>query len=115
MSDQVDPKSNMRGWKRLKPDVRVANPVGTIGVVIRTPKSELRCPSGNYSCIIGVQLLVATSKHAVRSPMKGRANDTEAKAAFPPPPVAASESLVPITSWPEMFQETAITGVERSE
>jgi hypothetical protein len=44
--------------------------------------------------------------------MKGRANDTNAKAAFPPSPVAGSELLVPITSWPEMFCETAITGVE---
>ena len=44
--------------------------------------------------------------------MKRRANDTEAKASFLPPPVAASELLVPIASWPEMFRETAITGVE---
>ncbi len=44
--------------------------------------------------------------------MMSRANDTEAKAAFPPPPVTGSELLVPITSWSEMFRETAITGVE---
>jgi hypothetical protein len=44
--------------------------------------------------------------------MKSKANDTKAKAAFPPPPVAASELLVPITSWPQMFRETATLGVE---
>ena len=44
--------------------------------------------------------------------MENRAPDTEAEATFPPPPVAASELLVPITSWPEMFQETEITKVE---
>lgn len=44
--------------------------------------------------------------------MKDGANDTEAKVTFPPPPIAGSELLVPITSWPEMFRETEITGVE---
>jgi hypothetical protein len=44
--------------------------------------------------------------------VKHRANDTDLKAAFPPSPVAASELLVPISSWPEMVRETAITGVE---
>ena len=44
--------------------------------------------------------------------MKSRANDTKANAGFPPAPVAASEMLVPITSWAEMFRETAITSVE---
>ncbi|MBN8454647.1 hypothetical protein, partial [Accumulibacter sp.] len=36
----------------------------------------------------------------------------EATTTFPPPPVVASEALVPITSWPDMFRETAVTGVE---
>ena len=44
--------------------------------------------------------------------MTSRANDTEAKAIFPPAPVAASEVLVPITSWAEMFREKEITGVD---
>lgn len=44
--------------------------------------------------------------------MNSRTTDTETKGAFPPPPVAASELLVPITSWPEMIRETAATGVE---
>lgn len=44
--------------------------------------------------------------------MKNRANDSQARAEFPPPPVAASELLVPITSWPAMYRETEITGVE---
>lgn len=44
--------------------------------------------------------------------MKNKATDTEAKAAFPPAPIAATDLLVPITSWPEMHRETAATGVE---
>ena len=44
--------------------------------------------------------------------MKSRKTDTNEDATFPPSPVAASELLVPITSWPEMFRETAVTGVE---
>ncbi len=44
--------------------------------------------------------------------MKKKSNDTEVRTAFPPPPIAASELLVPITSWPEMFREATITGVE---
>lgn len=44
--------------------------------------------------------------------MKSRATDTKAKAAFPPAPVAATELLIPITSWPEMHREAAVTGVE---
>jgi len=44
--------------------------------------------------------------------MTGRANDIEEKTAFPPAPVAASEVLVPITSWVEMFREKEITRVE---
>jgi hypothetical protein len=44
--------------------------------------------------------------------MTNKTYDTKARAAFPPAPVAASEFLVPITSWPEMFRETEATGVE---
>ena len=44
--------------------------------------------------------------------MKSRTTDTETEAVFPPSPVAASELLVPITSWPEMIRETAVTGAE---
>ena len=44
--------------------------------------------------------------------MRNKAHDIAAKAAFPSPPIAASELLVPITSWPEMFRETEATGVE---
>lgn len=44
--------------------------------------------------------------------MKIRTTDTEAEASFPHPPVAASEMLVPIVSWPEMHRETAVTGVD---
>lgn len=44
--------------------------------------------------------------------MTNRANDSAAKAEFPPSPVAGSELLVPITSWPAMYRETEITGVE---
>jgi len=44
--------------------------------------------------------------------MTNRTINIEAEAAFPPPPVAASELLVPITSWPEMFRETEMTRVE---
>lgn len=35
--------------------------------------------------------------------------------AFPPPPVKASEFLLPITTWSEMFRETQFTGVEFNE
>ena len=38
--------------------------------------------------------------------------ESKEETAFPPSPVAASELLVPITSWPEMYQETAVTQVE---
>jgi hypothetical protein len=48
----------------------------------------------------------------VRSPIKRKLTDTKARAAFPPPPVAASGLLVPITSWPELVREAAITGVK---
>jgi hypothetical protein len=44
--------------------------------------------------------------------MRTKTTDTKAEAVFPPPPVAASKLLVPITSWPEMFREEIITGVE---
>ncbi len=48
----------------------------------------------------------------VGSPVKRKSNDTELTTVFPPPPIAASELLVPIVSWPEMFREATITGVE---
>lgn len=47
--------------------------------------------------------------------MKTKTTDTKAEAVFPPPPVAASKLLVPITSWPEMFREETTTGVEFDE
>lgn len=47
--------------------------------------------------------------------MKKRASDTKLEGAFPPPPVEASELLVPITTWAEMFRETEFTGVEFDE
>jgi hypothetical protein len=42
-------------------------------------------------------------------------NDMKLEGAFPPPPVEASEFLVPITIWSEMFRETQFTGVEFDE
>jgi len=33
------------------------------------------------------------------------------EAAFPPPPVEASELLLPITTWPEIYREAAVTGI----
>ena len=48
----------------------------------------------------------------MKSAMKNRLADTKAEATFPSPPIAASELLAPITSWPEMFREETITGVE---
>ena len=47
--------------------------------------------------------------------MKQRTNDTRTVGVFPPPPVEASDLLVPITTWPEMFRETEFTGVEFDE
>ena len=47
--------------------------------------------------------------------MSVRANDTQIVPPFPSCPVAAGSLLVPITSWPDMFRETEITGVEFSE
>lgn len=44
--------------------------------------------------------------------MTNKTYDTKARAVFPPAPVGASDFLVPITSWPEMFRETEATGVE---
>ena len=44
--------------------------------------------------------------------MKIKLTDTKAVATFPSPPIVASELLTPITSWPEMFREETITGVE---
>jgi hypothetical protein len=44
--------------------------------------------------------------------MKKRTSDTKLEGAFPPPPVEASNLLVPITTWSEMFRETELTGVE---
>jgi hypothetical protein len=44
--------------------------------------------------------------------MKTTTHDTKAPTAFPPPPVVAGPLLVPITSWADMHQETAITGVQ---
>jgi len=38
--------------------------------------------------------------------------NSEATAEFPAPPIAKTELLVPITSWPEMYRETTTTGVE---
>jgi hypothetical protein len=36
--------------------------------------------------------------------MKKRTSDTKLEGAFPPPPVEASNLLVPITTWSEMFR-----------
>jgi len=44
--------------------------------------------------------------------MKLEVTDSKLDDAFPPPPVKASELLLPITTWSEMFCETQITGVE---
>ena len=44
--------------------------------------------------------------------MKKQVNDKKIEGAFPPPPVKASEFLLPITTWSEMFHETQVTGVE---
>ena len=44
--------------------------------------------------------------------MKKQKNDIMIDGAFPSPPVKASELLVPITSWIDMFHETKSTGVE---
>jgi hypothetical protein len=43
--------------------------------------------------------------------MKKRTNDTKLEGIFPPPPVKASELLVPITTWPEIFREAEVTGI----
>jgi hypothetical protein len=42
-------------------------------------------------------------------------SDAKLEGAFPPPPVKASEFLLPITTWSEMFRETQFTGVEFDE
>ena len=42
-------------------------------------------------------------------------SDTKLGGDFPPPPVEASELLVPITTWAEMFRETEFTGVKIDE
>jgi hypothetical protein len=48
--------------------------------------------------------------------MMKRTYDTEKmEGTFPPPPVEASELLVPITTWSEMFRETKFTGVKIDE
>jgi len=47
--------------------------------------------------------------------VKSRSTDTVANASFPIPPITGSESLVPITSWPEMYRETTTTGAEFDE
>ena len=44
-----------------------------------------------------------------------RISDTKMEGAFPTPPVEASELLVPITTWAEMFRETKLTGVDFDE
>lgn len=43
--------------------------------------------------------------------MKKRTNDTKLEDTFPPPPVKASDLLVPITTWPEIFHEAKVTGI----
>lgn len=47
--------------------------------------------------------------------MKKRTSDTKMEGTFPPPPVKASELLVPITTWSEMFRETEFTGIDFNE
>jgi hypothetical protein len=37
---------------------------------------------------------------------------TSAVQPFPPPPIKGGRVLVPIRSWPEMYREMAVTGVE---
>jgi hypothetical protein len=45
--------------------------------------------------------------------MNNRTGDTrKLKGVFPPPPVKASELLVPITTWQEIFREAEITGIK---
>ncbi|MBS1191283.1 MAG: hypothetical protein H6R10_3075 [Rhodocyclaceae bacterium] len=44
--------------------------------------------------------------------MTTQPNDTQAESTFPPPPIKGSRRLVPITSWPDMFRERQVTGVE---
>lgn len=48
----------------------------------------------------------------LRVSMKKQVNDKKIEGAFPRPPVKASELLVPITTWSEMFSETRITSVK---
>ncbi|MCG6535637.1 MAG: hypothetical protein L7F78_13305 [Syntrophales bacterium LBB04] len=44
--------------------------------------------------------------------MRERTNDTEIiDNYFPPSPVEATELLVPITTWPEIFREAKVTGI----
>jgi hypothetical protein len=47
--------------------------------------------------------------------MNKRRIDTKLEGAFPPPPVEASELLVPITTWPDIFRETEVTGIKFDE
>lgn len=47
--------------------------------------------------------------------MKIENQDTKANGTFPPAPVKGSASLVPITTWAEMFSETQVTGVNFDE